>query len=360
VSDVHRGRGADRDPPSRFDRLRLEIEVDAAAAGFDDDDAPPPLKTRYFRDLSKSVLSRNESPDVPFRYSTNPYRGCEHGCVYCYARPSHEYLGFSAGLDFESKIMVKTDVAALLARELRRPSLRGEVVCLSGNTDPYQPIERTLGLTRACLEVLVEAKNPVAIITKSAGVARDADLLKKAADAAGARATVTITTLDPHLARALEPRASTPSRRLSAIRTLAESGVETGVNVAPIIPGLTDHEVPRILEAAAAAGARYAGRTFLRLPGPVEGLFDAWLDRHAPTRKAKVLARLLETTEGGATTTRFGARMRGVGPYAAVVARLFEKSCARFGLKAEPPDVRASFRGGEPPPPREAQGELFA
>jgi DNA repair photolyase len=294
-------------------------------------------------DRSRSILSENDSPDVPFRFGANPYRGCEHGCVYCYARPSHEYWGFSAGLDFESKILVKPDAPALLRAELRRPSWRGDVVCLSGNTDCYQPAERSLRLTRRCLETLFAAENPAAIITKSALVARDVDLLGPAARAGAAVVTVTLTTLDPRLARRLEPRASSPAARLAAITSLAAAGVPTGVNVAPVVPGLTDEEIPALLKAAQAAGARFAGYTMLRLPGAVEPLFVDWLRREEPLRAEKVLGRLREMRGGSLQESRFGVRMRGEGPFASLIAALFRQTCARLGL--EPREPATLLRG---------------
>jgi DNA repair photolyase len=352
------GRGAGYDPPSRFERLTVEADPGDPCP---EDDAAPSPKTVFFRDLTRTVLVRNESPDVPFRWGANPYRGCEHGCVYCYARPSHEYLGFSAGLDFETKIMVKPDAPALLRAELARPGWQGETVCLSGNTDCYQPVERSLRLTRGCLEAARDADNPVAIITKNALVARDADLLAALAGRGKATATLTLTTLDPAKARALEPRASTPARRLEAVAALARAGVPVGVNVSPVVPGLTDEELPAILAAARAAGARYAGWTMLRLPGAVEGLFVDWLARHFPLKAEKVLARLRDARGGALADPRFGARMRGTGAYADLVADWFRSACRRYGLEGTGPMLVPAVRRA-PTATRgevERQGGLF-
>jgi DNA repair photolyase len=291
------------------------------------------------------VLAENDSPDIGFRYSLNPYRGCEHGCIYCYARPSHEYLGFSAGLDFERRIMVKEDAPQLLRQAFARPSWQGEVVALSGNTDCYQPVERHLGLTRRCLEVFVECRNPVAVITKSALVVRDADLLAALAADGAAHVFVSLTTLDDELAARLEPRAARPARRLDAIRTLSAAGVSTGVLIAPVIPGVTDAEIPRLLQAAAAAGARSARWTLLRLPPPVDGLFEAWLTEHYPERARRVENRIRDTRAGRLTDSMFGRRHRGEGAYAEQIARLFAVSARKTGLdRPLPPPSSAAFR----------------
>ena len=331
-----RGRGTETNPPSRYDELHVELD-DAARA-----EAGP---TRYFRDTSRSVLAENDSPDVGFRYSVNPYRGCEHGCIYCYARPSHEYLGFSAGLDFERRIVVKDDAPSLLRQAFSRPGWQGDVVALSGNTDCYQPVERHLGLTRRCLEVIVECRNPVVVITKSALVIRDADLLAALAADGAAHVFVSLTTLDDDLAARLEPRAARPARRLDAIRALNAAGVPTGVLVAPVIPGVTDAEVPRLLQAAAAAGARAARWTLLRLPPPVDGLFQAWLAEHYPERTQRVTNRIRDTRAGRLTDTVFGRRHRGEGAYAGQIERLFTVSARKAGLdRPLPPPSNAAFR----------------
>jgi DNA repair photolyase len=291
-----------------------------------------PPGTELFEDRSRSVIARNVSPDVGFDASLNPYRGCEHGCAYCYARPTHEYLGFSAGLDFETKILVKSDAPELLRQELASQRWEPQVLALSGVTDPYQPVERKLRLTRRCLEVLVEARNPVMVITKNHLVTRDTDLLERLARYDAAGVGVSITTLDRSLQRRMEPRTSSPDRRLAAITRLSEAGVPVRVMVAPVIPGLTDHELPAILRAAAAAGAHRAAYILLRLPLAVGPLFEDWLGRHFPDRVDKVMNRLRSVHGGRVYDPRFGSRMRGDGPYADEVARLFALSARRFGL----------------------------
>ncbi len=355
MTETVRGRGAGFDPPNRFEPLTIEVEPSDPSA---EDDSPVGVKTVYLIDRSRSILVENDSPDVPFRFGANPYRGCEHGCVYCYARPSHEYLGFSAGIDFESQILVKPEAPRLLREALRAGLSRGEVVCLSGNTDCYQPIERALRLTRGCLEALSDAGNPVAIITKSSLVVRDADLLASMAAKGEAVVTVTVTTLDPRLARSLEPRATSPAGRLRAIAELSSRGSPVGVNVAPVVPGLTDDEIPAVLQAAAAAGARYAGYTMLRLPGATEPLFVDWLRREAPLKAEKVLGRLRSMRGGRLHDPGFSRRMRGEGPFAELTASLFHGACRRLGLKAREPaellnDARSSTGT------KERQGVLF-
>jgi DNA repair photolyase len=324
-SSLH-GRGAASNPKGRFERLDVEPDPD-----LDPEEAGRP-ETLYLRDSSRSVISYNTSPDVGFDASLNPYRGCEHGCSYCYARPTHEYLGFSAGLDFETRIMVKEDAAELLRRELAAPRWRPQMLALSGVTDPYQPVERRLEITRRCLEVLLEARNPVGIVTKNHLVTRDADLLAELAHFNAASALISVTTEDAELARRLEPRASHPRRRLEAVAQLAEAGVTAGVLVAPIIPGLNDHEIPSIVARAAAAGATCAGYVILRLPHGVEGLFVDWLERHFPDRKEKVLNRLRDLRGGKLSESRFGHRMRGQGPFADQIRSLFQLSCRKAGI----------------------------
>jgi DNA repair photolyase len=340
-----RGRSTGRNPAGRFERLRFEAE------------APPPesVETHFLRDDSRSVLSRNDSPDVPFTYSVNPYRGCEHGCVYCYARPTHEYLGFSAGLDFESRILVKERAPELLRAELGRPGWKPQVVALSGVTDPYQPVERRLEITRGCLEVLLEARNPVGVITKNRLVTRDLDLLADLARHGAAAVTLSITTLDVELVRRMEPRTSAPRDRIEALRLLAAAGIPCGVMIAPVIPGLNDHEIPAILRAAAAAGARYAGYLLLRLPGAVATLFEGWLADRYPERRSKVMGRIRQVRGGGVNDSRFGRRMRGAGPYADGVASLFASAIEASGLARRGPELStAAFRR-----PGEAQLGLF-
>lgn len=346
-----KGRGAAHNPANRFERLHVDLsENDGGGGG----DAPA---TEFYRDATRTILARNDSPDLPFRFSVNPYRGCEHGCVYCYARPSHEYLGFSAGLDFESRIMVKTDAPALLRAALQAPRWQPQVVMLSGNTDCYQPCERELRLTRGCLEVFAEFGNPVGIVTKSALVCRDVDVLRELATAGAVQVYVSITTFDGELARAMEPRAATPERRLAAIAELSAAGIPVGVMAAPIIPGLNDHEIPTILARAAGAGARAAGWTLLRLASPLDGLFGDWLSRHFPDRRHRVLHRLRECRDGAVNDSRFGHRMRGQGVYAAQIADLFRAAARRHGLDRQlPPPATTAFRR---PPRRGEQLDLF-
>jgi len=343
------GRGTTANPPNRFGPLSLEPEPD---------DEPGATPTTYYRDTSKSALAENDSPDIPFRFSLNPYRGCEHGCIYCYARPSHEFLGFSAGLDFERRIMVKEDAPALLRKAFRSRSWEPQLVSLSGNTDCYQPVERRLGLTRRCLEVFVEFRNPVGVITKSSLVARDADLLAELARYDAAHVFCSVTTLDPELARRLEPRAAHPEKRLEAIATLAAAGVPVGVMIGPVIPGLNDAEIPRILEAAARAGASGASWVLLRLPPPVDALFAEWLGQHYPDRRERVLGRVRETRAGRISDGTWGLRQRGQGAYADQIAQLFRAAVKKHGLDRPMPDLSAAaFRR---PPERGDQLGLFS
>jgi DNA repair photolyase len=342
-----KARGTASNPPNRFERLAIELD--------ESDRDGRPWKTEFFRDHSQSIISTNDSPDISFTAGVNPYRGCEHGCAYCYARPYHEYLGFSAGLDFESRIMVKTDAAALLARELSSRSWQPRPVAMSGVTDCYQPVERRLGITRACLEVLAEFRNPVGVVTKNHLVTRDIDPLQCLAAHQACVVNISITTLDPELARRLEPRASLPEHRLDAIRRLAAAGIPAGVLTAPIIPGLNEHEIPSILAAAAEAGATRAGYTVLRLPHSVKEVFAGWLATHFPDRAEMVLNRVRDLHRGSLIVSTFGERMRGTGIFAEQIARLFEVSVSRLGLNRSPVDLSAAaFR--RPPGP---QLELF-
>ena len=339
-----KGRGADANPPNRFERIALERDE-----SFGEEDPAP--QTLLYKDRTRDILSHNDSPDVPFSWSVNPYRGCEHGCIYCYARPTHEYLGLSAGLDFETKLFVKEEAPALLRKAFLAPSWKGEPICLSGVTDAYQPVERRLGLTRRILEVCAEFMNPVMLITKSRLVARDADVLAKLAKEDAAFAVVSITTRGP----AALSRAAPPAHRFAAVRALAEAGVPAGVLTAPVIPGLTDHEGPAILEKAKEAGATFAGYTFLRLPHGVGPLFESWLERVAPGRKKKVLSQLRASRGGELNDPRFGSRMRGEGPYAALTKAAFLAACKRLGLKTRGPRLSSdSFRR-----PKGPQLELF-
>lgn len=345
-----RGRGSAENPPNRFHRLHVEPDLE---------DVPPEERsdprTEYLRATARTILTTNDSPDVGFTLSVNPYSGCEHGCAYCYARPYHEYWGFSAGLDFETRILVKESAPELLRKALLAEKYQPQVVAMSGVTDCYQPVERELKLTRRCLEVLAEFRNPVCIITKNRLVARDADVLGRMARWRGAGVFLSVTTLDDELAGELEPRASRPRARLEAIRALAGAGVQVGVHAAPMIPGLTDHELPAILKAAAEAGARFAGYGLVRLPGAVEGLFDQWLERHYPNSRARVMRRIREAHGGQANDTRFGVRMRGEGVHADQLHALFVAGCRKAGLRAGGPELSTdSFRR-----PRTGQLSLF-
>jgi len=281
---------------------------------------------------------------VGFETSLNPYRGCEHGCIYCYARPTHEYLGFSAGLDFESKIMVKMNAPELLRAELESPRWQPQTLVLSGVTDPYQPVERKLRITRGCLEVLATFRNPVAIITKNRLVTRDVDFLSDLAKRNAVAVNISVTSLDPNLQRVLEPRTSTPQARLEAIRQLRSAGIPTGVMVAPIIPGLTDHEVPRILDACAKAGAQFAGYTVVRLPWAVAPLFEHWLEEHFPERKEKVLGRIRALRGDRLNNSKWHTRMTGEGIFAEQIASLFKVGCHRAGIESRPKLSTAAFR----------------
>ncbi len=340
------GRGATINPRGRFETLEVSVEEEFV-------EGRP--RTIYYRDAAKSVISTNDSPDISFRASLNPYRGCEHGCAYCYARPYHEYLGFSAGLDFETRIMVKTDAPELLRAELSSPKWTPQVLAMSGVTDCYQPAERKFLLTRRCLEVLAEFRNPVGIVTKNHLVTRDLDLLAELAAVRAARVFVSITTLDADLAAKLEPRAALPAHRLDAIRQLSEAGVPVGVLVAPVIPGLNEQEIPAILHAARKAGADTAGHTILRLPYGVKDVFSAWLDEHLPGSREKILGRVRDMRGGKLNDSSWGTRFRGEGVYAAQIERIFEVSAQREGLAAPvAPLSTAAFRR-----PAGRQMELF-
>lgn len=344
VDAIH-GRGASWSPANRFENLHIDVnELDAVDP--DPDEAERPARTtQFFQDASKTIIAHNNSPDVGFETSLNPYRGCEHGCIYCYARPTHEYLGFSAGLDFESKIMVKTDAPELLEAELSSPRWKPQTLVMSGVTDPYQPVERRLKITRRCLEVLAKFRNPVAIITKNRLVTRDADLLGQLAADNAAAVNISVTSLDPTLQRVLEPRTSAPAARLEAIAALRGAGIPVGVMVAPIIPGLTDHEVPKIVQACANAGAQFAGYTVVRLPWTVAPLFERWLEEHFPDRKEKVLGRLRDIRGNGRiNSTKWHARITGEGFFAEQISKIFEVSCRRAGVGARTQLSTEAFR----------------
>ena len=336
-------RGAAINPHNRFEKLEVILDEE-----IEHEEIRRNPRTVFYRDDTQSLITTNDSPDIGFNASINVYRGCEHGCPYCYARPFHEYLGFSSGLDFETKILVKTAAPELLRRELSSPKWQPQCLAMSGVTDCYQPVERRLQITRRCLEVLAEFRNPVGIVTKNHLVTRDIDLLAELAALNAARVYVSVTSLNPELARRLEPRASLPAHRLDAIRKVSEAGIPAGVMVAPVIPGLNDHEIPSILAAARAAGARQAGFVVLRLPYAVKDIFSAWLDEHLPGSKEKILNRIREMRGGKLNDSNFGSRMRGEGPVAEEIHQLFKVSAHREGLdrKLEPLSVEHFRRPG--------------
>ena len=334
-----RGRGAGYNPPNRFQTLQFERDQD-----WDPAQDPSP-KTTFLRDLSQTIISYNNSPDISFNASINSYRGCEHGCSYCYARNTHEYLGFSAGLDFESKIMVKENAPELLRRELSSPRWKPQLLAMSGVTDCYQPIEHKLQLTRKCLMVLAEFRNPVGIITKNYLVTRDLDLLRELARYQAVMVHLSINSLDTELARRLEPRAASPRLRLSAIEELSNAGVPVGVLVAPVIPALNDHEIPAVLAAAKSAGAGWAGTEILRLPLTVAPVFEKWLDQHFPEKKEKIFSRIRAIRGGKLNDPRFGSRMRGEGIFADQISQMFHVARRKAGLAEDGPVLStAAFR----------------
>ena len=346
-----RGRGASWNPANRFTGQWLENDGD-----FDPETDAPRPGTECLEEDASGVLSKNDSPDVPYTFSLNPYRGCEHGCIYCYARPIHEYAGYSAGLDFETKIFVKRRAPELLREALASRKWTPQVVSMSGSTDAYQPVERTLEITRGCLKVFAEFMNPVSIVTKNRLILRDRDILSGLAACQAVSVCISVTTLDLSLNRILEPRTSSPEQRLRTIAALSEAGIPVGVLVAPIIPGLTDHEIPAILQATAAAGARSAGYIVLRLPRAVGPLFERWLGQHFPDRKEKILNRVREMHGGGYCDPRFGARMAGSGALAEHLSRFFDVAARKAGLDGDGPALStAHFRR-----PQAGQLDLFA
>ncbi len=333
------GRGARSNASSRFHRQHY-VSLDDGWHG--DNENLPPLKTEVIRDISRSIITRNNSPDISFSQSINPYRGCEHGCVYCFARPTHAYLGLSPGLDFESKLFVKPDAAKLLRSELSKPSYKPQVIAIGTNTDPYQPIEREYRVMRSILKVFAQFKHPVGIVTKSALITRDIDLLAPMAAEGLVKIALSVTTLDRKLARAMEPRAATPAKRLETMRLLSQAGIPVGVMTAPIIPALNDEELEAILSKAREAGANEAGYVLLRLPLEIKDLFKEWLEKHAPDRANHVLS-LIRTMRGGKEyDANWGARMRGSGPYAKLIAQRFNLATRRLGLNRKRLELDAS------------------
>jgi DNA repair photolyase len=324
------GRGALSNPPGRFDAARLE-PVDE---GWYLEEAPESIATTLEPEAAREVITRNDSPDVPFEQSINPYRGCEHACIYCYARPSHAYVGLSPGLDFETRLFYKADAARALEAQLARPGYVVKPITLGANTDPYQPVERRMRVTRSILEVLARTRHPVTVITKSALVLRDLDLLKDLAQQRLASVAVSLTTLDNELKRVMEPRTASPQARLRAVAALREAGVPCGVLVAPVIPALNDHEIESILTEAAQAGAQWAGYVLLRLPYEIKDLFREWLAEHFPQRAAHVMSLIRAMRDGRDNDPRFGTRMRGTGPYAQLLRERFRIACNRLELNA--------------------------
>ena len=332
-----KGRGTAANPQNRFERSAYAPDPDPQLPAHDDSKGPGPAAeriplTQYIPDRTRSIIATNNSPDIPFVASINPYRGCSHGCIYCYARPTHEYLGMSAGLDFETRILVKHDAAALLRAELSFRKWVPQVIAISGVTDCYQPAEREFRITRQCLEVLLDFRNPAGIITKNHLVTRDIDIFRQLAEFDCIQVYISITTLDPSLTRIMEPRTSVPRERLRAVRELVAAGIPAGVMVAPVIPALTDHELPKILEAAREAGATTAGFVPLRLPFVVKDLFSEWLERHFPDRRNKVLNRIRALRGGRLNDPNTGTRMHGEGIWADQIAQTFKLHVKRLGF----------------------------
>ena len=327
-----KSRAAGLNTPNRFEKLYIDYNDTENLDYYPGDEGEKRISTTFYLDNSKSILAHNDSPDLGFDYSINPYRGCEHGCIYCYSRPSHEYLGFSAGLDFETKIMVKMDAAVLLEKAFMKKSWKPQPIMFSGDTDCYQPVERKLQLTRKCIEVFKKFKHPVGIVTKNALVTRDIDLLSEMAKENLASVTISITSLNRKLSRKLEPRTSVPLVRFDAVEKLAAAGIPVGVLVAPVIPGLTDEEIPAILKMASEKGAIYAAHTIMRLPFAVKELFIDWLRRNYPEKESKIINRIKDVREGKLSNSDFGTRMSGKGKYAESVHRLFKLSCEKYGL----------------------------
>jgi DNA repair photolyase len=349
-----KGRGATANPEGRFESQAREAYDD----GWFDEHEARRVETCVTEERVKSIISRNDSPDVPFSQSINPYRGCEHGCIYCYARPSHAYLGLSPGLDFETRLFAKVNAAEVLREELAAPRYRCELIALGANTDPYQPVERRYGITRSVLEVLAECRHPVGIVTKNALIERDIDLLAPMAELGLAEVFVSINCLDHEIARRLEPRCTAPSRRLETVRRLSSAGIPVGVLVAPTIPFLTDDHVERVLDAARQAGACKASYVVMRLPYEIKDLFRSWLEHHFPLKAAHVMSRVQSMRGGRDNDSEFGHRMRGTGEFAELLSTRFRLACKRLGYDGEMRYSRLDttrFR----PPPRHGQLSLF-
>lgn len=331
VPDRRRGRGAGVNPSGRFEKFERHVFDD----GWNSFEELPPFKTDVQIEKPRTIITRNDSPDISFDRSINPYRGCEHGCVYCFARPTHSYMGLSAGLDFESKLFAKPDAPRLLEKELAKDGYQPKTIAIGTNTDPYQPIEKEWRIMREVLEVLERHNHPVGIVTKSALVMRDIDILSRMAEKGLAKVALSVTTLDRKLARAMEPRAATPPRRLEAVRALSEAGIPTSVMIGPVIPGLNDAEIERILDSAAAAGAKEAGYVILRLPLEVSSIFKDWLLQHYPDRYRHVMSLVRSMRGGKDYDAEIGKRMKGAGPYAWQIGRRFELAARRLGLNTQ-------------------------
>ena len=349
------GRGAQADPPNRFEAIHVERDFEHFADEESLDERP--VKTQFLVDHSRSIVSKNDSPDIPFRYSVNPYRGCEHGCAYCYARPTHEYLGFNAGIDFESRILVKERAPELLRDWLARDGYQPDWIAFSGVTDCYQPIERRFELTRRCLQVAAECGQPIGIVTKNALVARDLDVLQPMAERRTARVMLSVTTLDAELARTLEPRTSSPAARLRTIAELSAAGVETGVMIGPVIPGLNDVEIPAILQAAKEAGAVMASYVLLRLPLTVRPVFTDWLAKALPSKKDKIESLIRQCRDGAMNDSQFDTRRVGEGQIANQIAQTFRVFAKKLGLDQKVPPLETRFF--QPPIPSSGQLRLF-
>jgi DNA repair photolyase len=349
-----KGRGSLSNPPGRFERTGVEAFDD----GWEQEQAPESIATSVSPDRAKGVLTTNDSPDVGFEQSINPYRGCEHGCIYCYARPSHAYMGLSAGIDFETRLFYKENAGAVLEQELAKPGYVCRPIMLGANTDPYQPVERERRVTRSVLEVLARTRHPVSVISKSALVVRDIDLLSDLAKDGLASVAISITTLSNETKRTLEPRAAAPAARLRALRELSAAGIPCSVMVAPVIPAVTDHEMEAILEAAAEAGASSAGYVLLRLPYEVKDLFREWLTRHFPDRAAHVMSLIHDMRAGRDNDPRFGTRMKGTGPIAELLRNRFKVACRRFGLNSSRRDSPQPTHLFRPPTPAGSQFRL--
>jgi len=346
LPQLERGRGAKMNPAPRYDQRATSFVDD----GWQSLSELPRLRTEVFTETPKTIIARNQSPDISFDRSINPYRGCEHGCVYCYARPTHAYMGLSPGLDFESKLFIKPNAAALLREELSATTYTPSTIALGANTDPYQPIERDYRITRSVIEVLKEFNHPFGIVTKSANVLRDIDLLKPMAEQGLVKVAISVTSLDAKLARTMEPRASVPTKRLAALEILSKAGIPTVVMIGPVIPGLNDNEIENILKAARNAGVKEAGYTMLRLPLEVKDIFKDWLEKEYPDRAAKVMSLVKSVRGGRENDPNFGTRMAGQGPYAWAIGRRFQLACQRLGLNANRVKLRADLFHKPPQP----------